>query len=271
MVSAGRVDDHQAPASGASTLVIDLGGSRVRTSVVSADGTVSDPEITSTPYPMEPADLVAMVRSRSARLPHHDRVTLGFPGFVRDGRVLTAPHFVTADGPGSAPHPARTAAWTGFDLAAAIAGAVERPTIVANDADLHGAGVVGGAGLELVITLGTGVGTALFSDGRLCPHLELAHHPLAGGETYNVHLGDAARRRVGDGEWRERVAGALARLDDLLRPDTIWLGGGNARRAHPIRDSPPHSVVHTIDPLAALPGGARLWVLLERADRPSAG
>ena len=53
-----------------------------------------------------------------------------------------------------------------------------------------------GAGLELVITLGTGLGSALFHEGHLAPHLELAHHPFRDGETYNEQVGERARKTM---------------------------------------------------------------------------
>ena len=67
------------------------------------------------------------------------------------------------------------AAWTGFDVAAAVRERFGRPALVMNDAEVHAAGAVTGKGLELVLTLGTGLGSAVFDGGRMAPHLELSH------------------------------------------------------------------------------------------------
>ena len=129
-------------------------------------------------------------------LPDADRVSAGFPGMVREGVVLSAPHFVTESGPGSKVDPALeqglvpTSTWP-----ARWPRRSGKPTKVANDADVQGAAVVAGKGLELVITLGTGFGTAALPGRRsCCPHLEIAHQPFRKGETYNEQLGERTRK-----------------------------------------------------------------------------
>src|SRR5439155_8546731 len=115
-------------------------------------------------------------------LPEFDRVSVGFPGVVRDGVIRTA---VNLD--------PRT--FPGFNLAAVLEDRLGKPARVINDADMQGYGAIRGEGLELVITLGTGMGSALFSNGKLAPHLELAHHPFHRGRSYEHELGERARRR----------------------------------------------------------------------------
>ena len=88
-------------------------------------------------------------------------------------------------------------AWTRFDLAGASAEALGKPTKVANDADVQGLPSWPGRA-STVITLGTGFGTAVFLDGHLLPHLELAHQPFRKGETYNDQLGEPTRKEIGD-------------------------------------------------------------------------
>ena len=126
---------------------------------------------------------------------------------------------------------------------------------MANDADIQGAAVVSGKGLELVITLGTGVGTALFYDGRLLPHLEFAHHPFRKGETYNEQLGDATRKEVGNGRWNKRVRRAVDTLRAVSFFDHCYIGGGNAK--HLTGDLP--TDVSTVDNTAGILGGIKLW------------
>jgi polyphosphate glucokinase len=241
---------------GPRTLSVDLGGTSIKAAVLDERGHRCSERLDQpTPYPLSPATLVATVSSTGEALGSYDRVALGFPGMVRDGRVLTAPFFVTENGPGSATSDELRAAWTDLDLRALLESHVGCAVLVVNDADLHGAGVIAGCGVELMITLGTGCGTGLFEDGRVCPHLELAHHPLVDGETYNEHVGDAARRRVGDEAWNTRVRHTLATLASLLNYDRVWIGGGNARYlTDPL---PPNACV--VDDGAGLVGGVRLW------------
>jgi polyphosphate glucokinase len=146
-------------------------------------------------------------------------------------------------------------AWAGFDLAAAVEARLGKPTKLANDADVQGAAVVAGEGLELVITLGTGVGTAVFSDGRLAPHLELAQHPFRKGQTYNEQLGDEARKRIGPKKWNRRVQRAVATLDTLVVFDHLYVGGGNGTKV--TADLGPRTTI--VSNTAGVLGGIKLW------------
>jgi polyphosphate glucokinase len=249
---AGRGGSGAVPA----TLAVDVGGTGIKASVLDAAGEMEGSRVrVPTTYPMPPERLVEVVRGLVASLPSFERVSVGFPGVVRGGRVLTAPHFVTTHGPGTKVDKVLVQAWSGFDLAGAVEHALGRPTRVANDADVQGAAVVRGDGLEFVVTLGTGVGTALFWQGRLAPHLELAHHPLADGETYNERLGEAARRRIGTKRWRRRVLGAIDVLYALVHYDRLYIGGGNATR---LAGHVPDGVV-LVDNDAGMLGGIKLW------------
>ena len=120
---------------------------------------------------------------------------------------------------------------------------------------MQGAGAVSGVGLEFIMTLGTGVGTAAFSDGRLALHLELAHHPIASNLTYNSFLGDAALRDLGKKKWNRRVVKAVAVVHSLVLPDAILIGGGNAK--HITKDLGP--TVRLVDNNTGLLGGIKLW------------
>jgi polyphosphate glucokinase len=237
-------------------LCVDVGGTAIKAAVLDAHAAcVSDRVRRPTPYPLVPDRLTTLVCSIATELGGHDRASVGFPGLVRDGRVLTAPLFVRTAGPGSPVSPSLAHKWEGRDLRGALQHALDRPVRVGNDADVHGAAVVTGDGLELVVTLGTGVGTGLFLAGRACPHLELAHHPLRDGETYNERLGDAARRTVGDRAWSVQVLDALGVLDRLVRPDHVWIGGGNARHL----DGPLPANATVVDDDAGVTGGVHLW------------
>jgi polyphosphate glucokinase len=208
-----------------------------------------------TTYPVTPEQMVDQLVKLVQPLPHANRVSVGFPGVVRKGHVLTAPHFVTKSGPGSAVVKELVSKWEGFDLAGTLSERLHLDVRVANDADLQGWAVVSGDGLEMVVTLGTGVGTALFAEGKLAPHLELAHHPFRKGETYNEQLGDAALKKVGPSKWRKRVLEAIANFDSLVNYDHLYLGGGNAR--HMAGQLDPS--IKIVDNVAGILGGIKLW------------
>jgi polyphosphate glucokinase len=238
------------------TLAIDVGGTGLKATVLDAAGQpVHDRVRVPTSFPCPPAKLVDDLAALVAPLPEYDRVSVGFPGAVRGGKVRTAPAFSTTSGLGSEIDPALVEAWRGFDLAGVLAQRLGKPCRVANDADVQGAGAVAGVGLEFIMTLGTGVGTAAFMDGRLALHLELAHHPLASGETYNEYLGDAAMRAIGKRKWNKRVRKAVGLIDTLVLPDAILIGGGNAKHlTEPVGDH-----VRIVDNNTGLLGGIKLW------------
>jgi polyphosphate glucokinase len=245
------------------TLAIDVGGTGLKASVLSKDGTmVADRVKVDTTYPLPPegeTGLVAALTALVKPLPAADRVSCGFPGMVRNGVVLSAPHFVTKKGPGTAVDQKLFKAWSKFDLATALSTALGLPTKVANDADVQGAAVVKGTGLEVVITLGTGFGSAVFMDGHLLPHIELAHHPFRKDETYNEQLGELARKEKGDEAWNSRVRQAVACLEALFFYDHLFIGGGNARRVD--RDALGDALerITIVDNTAGILGGIKLW------------
>ena len=254
-VSAGTTDGPSVPAKPL-TLSIDIGGTGLKASVLDAHGAmVADRVVVKTTYPCAPTKLVDDLVALVAPLPPADRVSAGFPGMVRKGRVLSAPHFSTEAGPGTKIEDDLVKQWDHFDLAGALRKRLGKPAKVANDADVQGAAVVSGKGLELVITLGTGVGTALFFDGRMLPHLEFAHHPFRKGQTYNEQLGEATRKEIGDTRWNKRVRRAVETLRALTFFDHCYVGGGNSK--HLSGDLAPD--VTRVDNTAGILGGIFLW------------
>ncbi|MDN5930304.1 MAG: ROK family protein, partial [Pseudonocardia sp.] len=208
-----------------------------------------------TPYPCPPATLVSELVALAAQLPRFDRASVGFPGAIRRGRVIEVPSLSRAshDGPAD---PALAAQWAGFELAHHLQEAFGVPVRAGNDADLQGCAAVSGHGFELVLTLGTGVGTALFDEGRLLPHMELSHGPFRKGRTYDEVLGDAGRRSAGTTRWRRHVRAAIAAFDAMLLFDHCHIGGGNAKRLHPADLGPTTALVPNI---AGILGGIALW------------
>lgn len=244
------------------TLAVDCGGSGIKASVLDAAGTLHAPAVrVPTPYPLPPGRLIATILEIAASLPTSDRVTVGMPGMIRHGVVVATPHYVRTTGPHTRLDVALVDEWAGFDMEAAVAAALGIPALVLNDAEVHGAGVVSGTGTELVLTLGTGLGSALFDGGALAPHLELSHAPVRRSATYDAYIGQVERARLGDAAWSRRVR----RVVDGLRPvfwwDRLYLGGGNARRISPrILDQLGDDVV-VVPNQAGIVGGVRAWSL----------
>ncbi len=239
------------------TLAVDIGGTGLKASVLDAKGSmVADRVRIPTTYPLSPEKLVADLTRLVAPLPAAERASVGYPGMVRDGLVLSAPHFSTKHGPGSAVDEDLLTQWIRFDLASALTAAFRIPTKLANDADIQGAAVVQGTGLELVITLGTGFGSGLFYQGQLMPHLEIAHQPFRKGETYNDQLGEPTRKEIGEERWNKRVHKAIVNLRALMFFDHLYIGGGNSRR---VSRQNLEADVSIIDNAAGILGGIKLW------------
>jgi polyphosphate glucokinase len=227
------------------TLAIDIGGTHLKAAVVDETGhLITAPVRVDTPVGSQPDAIVGTLVRLVGPLGPYGRVSIGFPGVVRAGRILTAPNLGNG-------------AWKGFDLDTALTKALGRPVRIANDADVQGLAVIAGKGLEMIITLGTGFGTGLYLDGRLAPHLELAHHPFRKGETYDEQLGNAARRRVGNRKWNKRVRKAIDNVRALTNFDRLYIGGGNTKRL----DFEPASDITLVSSSAGIEGGAALWNL----------
>lgn len=225
------------------TLAVDIGGTGLKMLVLDTRGRpLTERARVETPNPATPAAMLRALRGLIRRQGPFDRVSVGFPGVVHDGVVKTAPNL----------HPS----FQGFDLAKALARATGRPTRVCNDADVQGLGDIRGKGVELVITLGTGMGSALFVDGRLVPNLELGHHPLRGGKTYEDLVGKAALEKLGKKRWRKAVRRAIEQLEPIFNFRTLYVGGGNAKLLRP--DELP-SNVRIMSNEAGLLGGIALW------------
>ncbi|BDZ41172.1 polyphosphate glucokinase [Paraoerskovia sediminicola] len=242
------------------TLAVDCGGGSIKANVLDASGTAHATAVrVPTPYPLPPERLVETVAEVAAGLPAADRVTVGLPGMVRHGVVVHTPHYITRSGPRSRVVPELLDAWSSFDVRAAVAARLGIPALVLNDAEVHAAGVVAGSGLELVLTLGTGLGSALFDGGRRAPHLEWSHAPIRRGTTYDAYIGEIERRRLGDGLWSRRVVTVVEGLRPVFRWDRLYVGGGNSRAiTRNALDRLGDDVV-VVPNSAALVGGARAW------------
>ncbi len=225
------------------TLAIDVGGTGLKASVLDEAGNMVEEHVrVPTPYPCTPDILVKSLVGLTTPLKSYHRVSIGFPGVVRDGRIVTAPHF-------------KGKAWRGYPLADALAHHFGKPARLLNDAEVQGLAIMKGQGLEVVLTLGTGVGSAVFSNGALAPHLELAQHPIRSGKTYNDYVGNAARRSLTSKRWNKRVLKVIGIVESLLNYDILYIGGGNAAN---IKVDLPDNV-HLASNDAGITGGVRLW------------
>lgn len=224
------------------TLSVDIGGSGIKAIVLDTTGNPQTERARQeTPQPAKPEAVIAAIAELAASQGEFDRVSVGFPGVVRGGVTETAVN-LTPD-------------WIGFDLGTTLKGALGKPVRVVNDADMQGLGAISGQGVELVITLGTGFGSALFVDGKLVPNLEMGHHEFRKGETYEQQLGRAALDEVGSKKWNSRLEKAIASLQRLFNYDYLYIGGGEAKKV--TLALPPN--VKIISNLSGLLGGIALW------------
>jgi polyphosphate glucokinase len=224
------------------TLSIDIGGTGLKALVLDAKGVALTERVrVPTPRPATPRALLGAIAKLVGSLGAYDRISVGFPGVVIDGVTKSAPNLHSS--------------WAGFPLAKTLAKRLHKPARVLNDAGVQGYGVVRGKDLEMVLTLGTGLGCALFYRGVYVPNLELAHHPFRKNKTYEDYLGMRALEAVGKKKWNKRVARALAQIEPIWNPQRIYLGGGNAK--HLTLTLPPH--IRITSNVAGLLGGIALW------------
>lgn len=224
------------------TLAVDIGGTGLKVMALDAHGhPLSDRLRTPTPDPATPAQVLEALETLREKLPVCDRVSVGFPGVVKHGKTLTAVNL----------HPD----WDGYPLQAKLEKRWKLPVHLANDAAVQGYGAIRGKGVEMVITLGTGLGSALFADGHLCAGLELGHHPWRKGKTYEDYLGKKGLKKHGTKKWNKLLAEAIEQTSHTFNWDHLYIGGGNAKN---INFALPENV-STISNEDGLFGGVALW------------
>ena len=225
------------------TLAVDIGGGTIKLLVLDPQGApITEPLAERTPKPATPEAVFHLIHDMADTLPPHRRVSVGFPGIVKKGVTINAPNLGDE-------------LWRGVPLTERLSQLLERPVRAANDVDFQGLGVLRGAGVEMAITLGTGMGSALFTEGALVPNLELGHHPFRQDKTYEDLLRDSELKRIGPVEWTARVLDALAQIEPIFNYDTLHLGGGNVRH---IQAALPNNV-RTFELAEAMRGALRLW------------
>lgn len=237
------IPEPQSSAAAPFTLAVDIGGSTIKASVLDGAGRLVAPQLrTPTPKEATPQAVIGKVSDLAAQLPAAQRVSVGFPGVVSAGKVVTAPNLGTEH-------------WAGFDLMADLSARFGIPARVLNDAAVQGLGVVQGHGLECVLTLGTGVGCSLFRHRRLLLPLELGQHRARRGKTYDQYVGQAALAARGERRWNRRLRKVIETVTTLTTCDVLYIGGGNARK---IAFAPP-AHVRIVSNTAGITGGIRLW------------
>jgi polyphosphate glucokinase len=207
-------------------LGIDIGGSGMKGAPVDLEtgSLVSDRLRIATPRPATAAAVAAEVRTLVRHFAWSGPIGATFPAVIQHGVARTAANVDPS--------------WIGTDVAATLSKAAGGPVKVMNDADAAGVAEVrfGAAretpGTVLMLTFGTGIGSALFADGRLVPNTEFGHLELDGTEAERA-ASDSARERDGLSwtKWARRVQRYLRHLELLLSPDLFVLGGGASKQA----------------------------------------
>jgi polyphosphate glucokinase len=215
------------------TLVIDIGGTGIKAMVLNEIGEpIKERKRISTPRSGKPEDVIEAVRKLSRQLSPFHRISVGFPGVVRSGVVGDAVNLAGQ--------------WKDFNLTKVLESKLKKPVRAANDADVQGFGAISGKGVELVLTLGTGVGSSLFVDGRLVPNVEVGKDKLRHDE-----LGRIGRKR-----WNRRLLKLVGKLEDMFHYDRLYIGGGNAEMVN-ISLLPGNVTI--VSNLNGLLGGLALW------------
>jgi polyphosphate glucokinase len=231
-------------------LSIDIGGSHIKATILNDKGVLQmEYDKIPTPSPANPQNVVAAIKKLVRSFAAYDMVSVGFPGYVKYGVIKTAPNLGSDF-------------WKDFDLSKKLEEELGKPARVVNDADMQGLGVVSGKGLEMVITLGTGFGTAILVDGQLMPHLEFAHHPFAKGKTYDEYVGDKALEKEGLQKWNRRMKKVLQVLKTVINYDALYIGGGNSNKLNFRLDKN----IKLVTNQDGIKGGSRLWLKDDRHD-----
>jgi polyphosphate glucokinase len=207
-------------------LGIDIGGTGIKGAPVDVETGIltADRVRLLTPQPAEPKAVAEVVAEVVGRFSASGAVGATFPAVIRAGRAETAANVDPS--------------WIGEDVAARLGDAAGRPFVVLNDADAAGLAEMrfgagrGRQGVVVMVTLGTGIGTAVFVDGKLVPNTELGHLELGGREA-EKWAADSVRERKGLSwqKWGKRVDEYLRHLEMLLSPDLFVLGGGASKKS----------------------------------------
>jgi polyphosphate glucokinase len=225
------------------TLCIDIGGTGIKMMVLDEQGKAqTDYQRELTPHPATHEKLITLMKDMIQKeSTGFDRVSVGFPGVIVNGVVKTAHNLDPS--------------WVEKNLQQDLELMTGKPVRIANDADVQGEGDICGKGVELVITLGTGVGSALFIDGKLVPNVQLAHHPFIDNKTYEEILGKIAIETYGELVWNAYLQRAIQLWEQTFNYQHLYLGGGYAAKiSFPLPENAKIS-----SNLEGVLGGIKLW------------
>jgi len=211
-------------------LVIDVGGTNVKVLATGQKAPIKIPSGRG----MTPKTMVAEVKKAIAGW-KFDVVSIGYPGPVMKGKIVSDPHNLA---PG----------WIGFDFTRAFG----CPVKVINDAAMQALGSYE-KGHMLFLGLGTGLGAATILDGVIGP-MEVAHLPYKKGRTFEDYLGQRGLDRRGKKKWRKSVEDVAQKLATALEVDDIVIGGGNSKKLKTLPEG-----ARLGDNANAFKGGFRLW------------
>lgn len=211
-------------------LGIDIGGSGIKGAPVNIEtGEMLAPrQRIPTPQPPKPEPIADVVAQVARLFSWNGPIGCGFPAVIRNGVAYSAANV--------------SKKWIGTDAASLFSAATGCPVCVINDADAAGLAEMsfgagrGRLGMVLIVTIGTGLGTAMFTDGHLVPNTELGHIEVGGREA-EAFASDAARKRekLSWKKWARRFDLYLNTLEKLLWPDLIILGGGVSKEFETFR------------------------------------
>lgn len=234
---------------------VDIGGSGIKAGVVDArrGALIGDRVRVDTPQPATPEAVVEAAAQVVAALPRDSGpVGIGLPGAIVGGRVMTAANIDPS--------------WIGEHAEALFSERIGRACVVINDADAAGMAEVrygagrGVKGVILFLTLGTGIGCAMFIDGILVPNLELGHIEIRGKDAeLRASAGARERKKLSFEQWAPLLNEYLNRVDQLVWPDLIILGGGVSRKAGrfiPLLDVRPPVMAAALQNQAGIVGAA---------------
>lgn len=211
------------------TLVIDIGGNNVK---ILASGEKEPRKFPSGPG-MTPAQMVSGVKKLAGDW-KFDRISIGYPGVIHQGKIVSEPHNLAPK-------------WVGFDFEKAFG----CPVRMLNDAAMQALGSYN-KGILLFLGLGTGLGAAMIVEGNVVP-MELAHLPYKKG-TFEDYVGFRGLKKYGKKRWKKHIDYIVERMIEMVQPDDIVIGGGNAKKLKQLPEG-----CRAGENTFAFVGGFRMW------------